>query len=134
MNRRQSTQRLAEIALVFAVFFIQGAWPTPEVNEPNYLGKAIHFWNPGLGRTRFLPQHRRHPLGLLLHLRLAVAMDGAGGLGVVRPALTWALMAWAWRRLSFAVAREVAGPGHCRPAGGDDPARQPRRRMAHRRR
>ncbi len=36
----------AEIALVFAVFFVQGAWPVPEVNEPNYLGKAIHFWNP----------------------------------------------------------------------------------------
>ena len=25
---------------------IQGAEPVPEVNEPYYLGKAIHYWNP----------------------------------------------------------------------------------------
>ena len=43
LSRRQV---LAEIVLIFAVFAIQGAWPVPDVNEPYYLGKAIHFWNP----------------------------------------------------------------------------------------
>ncbi len=43
-SRRQT---LAEIALIFAVFCVQGAWPVPGVNEPYYLGKAIHYWNPG---------------------------------------------------------------------------------------
>ena len=37
---------LVEIALIFAVFCVQGAWPVPDVNEPYYLGKAIHYWNP----------------------------------------------------------------------------------------
>ena len=37
---------LAEIALVFAIFFLHGAWPTPDVNENGYLCKAQHFWNP----------------------------------------------------------------------------------------
>ena len=78
-------QTLAEIALVFAVFFVQGAWPAPDVNEPNYLGKAIHFWNPAWAGRRFLPRHGRHALGLLFHLRLAVAVAGADGLGVDRP-------------------------------------------------
>ena len=35
-----------EALLVFAVFFVHGAAPVPEVNEPYYLGKAVHFWNP----------------------------------------------------------------------------------------
>ena len=43
----------AEIALVFAVFFVEGAWPVPEVNEPNYLGKAIHFWDPAWAQNDF---------------------------------------------------------------------------------
>ena len=44
---------LIEIALIFAVFAIQGAWPVPDVNEPYYLGKAIHYWNPDWLRGDF---------------------------------------------------------------------------------
>src|SRR5262245_3584727 len=36
---------LAEIALVFVVFFLHGAWPTPDVNETGYLAKAAHYWD-----------------------------------------------------------------------------------------
>ena len=39
-------QSFLEVALIFAVFALQGAWPVPDVNEPYYLGKAIHYWNP----------------------------------------------------------------------------------------
>ena len=35
-----------ETVLVFLIFFIQGAWPVPEVNEAHYLSKAKHYWNP----------------------------------------------------------------------------------------
>ena len=44
---------LPEIALIFAVFFLQSAWPVPDVNEPYYLGKAIHYWNPDWVRGDF---------------------------------------------------------------------------------
>ena len=37
---------LFEILLIFVVFVFYGAWPTPDVNEQYYVGKAIHFWNP----------------------------------------------------------------------------------------
>ena len=46
-------QAFVEIVLIFAVFAIQGAWPVPDVNEPHYLGKAIHFWNPDWLRGDF---------------------------------------------------------------------------------
>src|SRR6266700_1119693 len=46
-------QALLEIALVFAVFFLHGAWPTPDVNETGYLIKAQHFWNPSAFQTDF---------------------------------------------------------------------------------
>ncbi len=36
---------LLEIALIFLVLFIEGAWPAPEANEPHYLSKARHYWD-----------------------------------------------------------------------------------------
>ena len=35
-----------ETLLVFGVFALHGAWPVPDVNEPHYLSKAKHYWNP----------------------------------------------------------------------------------------
>ena len=96
-------QVLAEILLIFAVFAIQGAWPAPDVNEPYYLGKAIHFWNPDwLPHDFFMDSPDTHKVfyftfgWLSLWLpKTALAWSGR--------ALSWALLAWAWRRLSFAV-------------------------------
>ena len=107
MVRPQTSVRwaaLAEIALVFAVFFIAGAWPTPDVNEPNYLGKAIHFWNPAWGANDFFLATADttwvfyFTFGWLSRWLPATALAWSGR------TLTWALLAWAWRRLSFAVA------------------------------
>jgi hypothetical protein len=94
---------LAEIALVFAVFFVQGAVPVPDVNEPYYLGKAIHFWNPDWARGDFFLESKDTHLvfyvtfgWLSLWLKpLVLAWFGR--------VLTWVLLAWAWRRLSMAV-------------------------------
>jgi hypothetical protein len=96
-------QVLAEIVLIFAVFAIQGAWPVPDVNEPYYLGKAIHFWNPDwLPHDFFMDSPDTHKVfyftfgWLSLWLpKTVLAWSGR--------ALSWALLAWAWRRLSFAV-------------------------------
>ena len=108
MDRPQTSPRgwkiAAEIALVFAVFCVQGAWPVPEVNEPNYLGKAIHFWNPAWApHDFFLQTADTHwvfyfTFGWLSRWLSPTALAWFGRL------LTWGLMAWAWRRLSFAVA------------------------------
>jgi hypothetical protein len=34
-----------EIALIFLLLFIEGAWPVPDSNEPHYLAKARHYWD-----------------------------------------------------------------------------------------
>ena len=36
-----------EVAVIFLLCLLYGFWPVPDVNEPYYVGKAIHFWNPG---------------------------------------------------------------------------------------
>jgi len=94
---------LVEVALVFAVFFVQGAAPVPDVNEPYYLGKAIHFWNSDWIRGDFfLKSADTHSvfyftLGWLSRWLSPTALAWTGRL------LTWVLLAWAWRRLSFAI-------------------------------
>ena len=99
------TKRLVlfEIALVFVVFFIQGAAPVPEVNEPYYIGKAIHFWNPDWVQDDFFLQTKdTHSVfyfafGWLTLWLSPTVLAWCGRL------LTWGLLAWAWRRLSFAI-------------------------------
>ena len=96
-------QSLIEIALIVAVFFIQGAWPVPDVNEPYYLGKVIHFWNHGwLRRDFFMDSADAHQVfdlsfGWLSLFLPQVPLAWTGRI------VTWLLLAWAWRRLSFAV-------------------------------
>ncbi len=102
-GRLEGWKIAAEVGLVFLVFFIQGAVPVPEVNEPYYLGKAIHFWNPHWAANDFFLNtadcHKvfYFTFGWLALWLAPPALAWTGRL------LTWALLAWAWRRLSFAV-------------------------------
>ena len=98
--RRQS---LIEIALIFAVFFIQGAWPVPEVNESYYLGKAIHYWNPGwLEGDFFLESADAHEVFYFTFGWLSLWLPPVA-LAWTGRTICWLLLAWGWRRLSFAV-------------------------------
>jgi hypothetical protein len=92
-----------ETVLVFAVFALQGATPVPEVNEPYYLGKAIHYWNPHwAGGDVFLNTADTHAMFYFTFGWLALWLSPTV-LAWTGRVLTWALMAWAWRRLSWAV-------------------------------
>ena len=94
---------LAEIALVFVVFFVQGAVPAPEVNEPYYLGKAIHYWNPAWAEGDFfLESEDSHTVFYFTFGWLSLWL-GPTALAWTGRILTWALLAWAWQRLSHAV-------------------------------
>jgi hypothetical protein len=102
---RQPSRRqvVAEIVLIFAVFAIQGAWPVPDVNESHYLGKVIHYWNPGwLGGDFFMESPDTHKVFCLTFgwLSLWLSLTALAWTGRI---LAWALLAWAWRRLSSAV-------------------------------
>ena len=92
-----------EILLVFAVFFLQGAWPVPDVNEPYYLGKAIHFWHPEwIADDFFLNSADTHEVFYFTVGWLALWL-APWLMAWVGRVLTWLLLAWAWWRLSWAV-------------------------------
>ncbi len=92
-----------QVGLVFAVFFIQGATPAPDVNEPYYVGKAIHYWNPHwIPGDFFLETPDAHKVfyflfgwpGRWLEPEL-LAWTGR--------VVTWLLLAWAWCQISRAL-------------------------------
>jgi hypothetical protein len=101
--RRQRWACAAEIGLIFLVFFIHGAWPTPDANEPHYLGKARHFWDPAwCAGDFFLNTANAHAMfywsfGWLSRWLPLASWAWTGRL------LVWALTAWAWRRLSWSL-------------------------------
>jgi hypothetical protein len=97
-------RRCVEIALVFAVFYLHGAWPTPDVNETGYLTKAEHFWNPNaFAHDFFCNTGDAHVVfywtfGWLTTLGLS--LDTVAWIGRI---VTWLLLAIAWRGLSYSV-------------------------------
>ncbi|MDR0337949.1 MAG: hypothetical protein LBI18_12755 [Planctomycetaceae bacterium] len=90
-----------EIVGVFVVFYIFGAWAVPDSNEPYYIGKAIHFWNPNwIPHDNFLESKDSHwtfyvVFGWLSFFLSPHAMAWFGRF------LTWGLLAFSWQRLSF---------------------------------
>ncbi|MEX0712561.1 MAG: DUF6798 domain-containing protein [Pirellulales bacterium] len=92
-----------EIALIVAVFALQAAWPVPDPNEPHYLGKARHFWDPQwVPDDFFFNSADTHlvfyvSLGWLANWLSLTAFAWTGRF------CTWLLLAWSWRRLSYAL-------------------------------
>ena len=95
---------MAEVVLIGLLFFVFAGGPTPDVNEAHYLAKAKHYWNPEwCPRDHFLDSADAHlvfnwTFGWLTLLLPLPAVAWTGRL------LTWGLLAWAWQRLSAAVA------------------------------
>jgi len=90
--------------LVFAVLAMHGAWPVPEVNEAHYVLKAQHFWDPhGIRRDVFLSSRDSHMVFFTAFgwLTQILPLEGAAWCGRIA---AWLLVAWGWRRLSWAVA------------------------------
>ncbi len=97
---RSRRQALIEVAGILALFFVHGGWPMPAVNEPNYLGKAMHFWQPNWGKGDFfLESADAHQLFCLVFgwVTCWLSLTATAWVGRI---LTWTLLAWAWRRLS----------------------------------
>jgi hypothetical protein len=98
-----SFQPFLEIFCVFLLFALQGAWPLPDTNEPNYLGKAVHFWNPDWAKGDFfLETADTHATFYWTFgwLSLWLSLPALAWTGRV---ITWASLAWGWQRLSTAV-------------------------------
>jgi hypothetical protein len=100
MPRRQA---ILETLLIFALFCLQGAWPVPEVNEPYYLGKAIHYWNSSwAARDWFLQTADTQTVFYMSLGWLGLFLKPAAFAWTLR-LMTWAVLAWSWQRFSRAV-------------------------------
>ena len=91
-----------EVLLIFAVFFLHGAYPVPDSNEAHYLTKARHYWDSDFAAGDFfLESADAHQVFYWSFgwLTLWLSLEATAWVGRV---LTWLLLAWGWQRLSFA--------------------------------
>lgn len=100
-NRRLTwLATVVETALVFGVFFAHAAWPVADPNEPHYLAKAKHFWEPDwIVGDAFLDSPDAHYVfyiacGWWTKFLSLPTVAWVGRLA------TWLLAAVAWRRLA----------------------------------
>lgn len=95
---------VVEIALITLIFTAQAGWPPPDPNEPHYLGKAKHFWNPDWAARDFFFNSADTHRVFYLTLGWPTKYLELEPLAWCGRLVTWALLAWAWRRLSWTVA------------------------------
>ncbi|HBT76927.1 MAG TPA: hypothetical protein DEB39_08375 [Planctomycetaceae bacterium] len=92
-----------EWVFVFGVFCLYGNWPIPDSNEPYYIGKAIHYWQPDwVPNDSFLESKDAHwffcgTFGALSFFLDPTEMAWFGRL------FCWLFMALGWLRLSRAI-------------------------------
>ncbi len=95
----------AETVAIFVVFFLQGAVPVPDINEPYYLGKAAHFWDSASAQGDFFLESKdTHQVFYFTFGWLAKWLP-LGAMAWVGRIVTWGLLAWAWRRMNHALLR-----------------------------
>lgn len=89
-----------EVLLVFGVFFAHAGWPVPDPNEPHYLAKAKHFWQPDwIVGDAFLDSPDAHYVFYVACGWLTTVFSLSASAWIGRVA-TWLLAAVAWRRLA----------------------------------
>jgi hypothetical protein len=102
-DQPSSRLRLGEVLLIILVFFAMAGDPTPHQNEPYYLCRLKHFWNPAwCAGDFFLESADAHAtfvwtFGWITKWLSLAATAWVGRLFV------WTLLAWAWQRLSWRI-------------------------------
>jgi hypothetical protein len=94
---------VAEAALIVALVFLVAGTAPPDVNEAHYLTKAKHWWAPSwCGADVFLDSADAHAVffGLFGWPTLWLSFTAVTWCGRL---VTWALVAWAWQRLSWSI-------------------------------
>src|SRR5438477_897815 len=102
----RTSLRLAavETFLIFLLFFLFAGSLPPDVGESHYLVKAKHYWQPEwCAGDLFLESRDAHALFYWTFgwVTRFCSLPATAWIGRV---VTWLLLAWSWRRLSWAVA------------------------------
>jgi hypothetical protein len=93
----------SEIAWIVVVCFLFGSGAAPDVNEPHYLTKARHFWDPTFApHDFFLGSRNAHLVYYWLFgwVTTFVTFPAAAWIGRF---VGWTLLAVGWQRLSWTV-------------------------------
>lgn len=99
--RPSKWQQLVEVLLIVLVLFAVGGDPPPSVNEPHYLCRLKHYWNPEwCAGDMFLesPDTQLVFIWLMGWLTKFVSLTATAWIGRL---LAWTLLAWAWQQLSW---------------------------------
>lgn len=92
-----------EMLLIAAVFALQAGWNAPEVNEPNYLAKAKHYWNPDWCEGDFFLESADAHVVFYWTFGWTTQFMSLPAAAIVGRLLTCLLLAIGWQRLSSAV-------------------------------
>lgn len=95
--------RIAEIALIFLLFFLFAGGEPPGVNESHYLCKAKHYWNPAWCPDDFFLQSADAHATFYWTFGWLTQFTSLTTTAWIGRAVIWLLQAWAWRRLSTAI-------------------------------
>ncbi len=95
---------MAEVGLLFLIFFLWGGGPPPDTNEAHYLAKARHYWDPAWCQGDFFLESADAHLAFYWTLGWIAAVLPLPAAAWVGRVAMWALQAWSWQRLSWAVA------------------------------
>jgi hypothetical protein len=96
-----SGARVWEVLLIVLVFFAIAGSPAPHLNEPHYLGRMKHFWDPSwCAGDLFLESPDAHGVFVWAFGWVTKWLSLAATAWVGR-ILAWTLLAWAWQRLSW---------------------------------
>ncbi|MGI5832533.1 MAG: DUF6798 domain-containing protein [Thermoguttaceae bacterium] len=89
-----------EVAVIFLLCLLYGFWPVPDVNEPYYVGKAIHFWNRGVfASDPFLNSSDSHYLFYSLFGFFSLFLKPTALVWFGRITI-WLFTSFGWQRLS----------------------------------
>ena len=103
MGNRHRFAAVLETAAIFFLAFLYGFWPVPDVNEPYYVGKAIHFWNSGwFAQDPFLTSADSHYLFYAVFGFFSLFLKPAALVWFGRVTI-WLFTSFGWQRLSSAL-------------------------------
>ena len=95
--------RWLEILLIFVLFFLEGAYLVPDVNEAHYLGKAARFWNESYAPGDFFlstPDAHGVFVWTFGWMTTLLPLSVCAWIGRI---VCWFAMAFFWQRLSWNV-------------------------------
>jgi hypothetical protein len=102
-EQASARQQWLEIALIFLVFFTVAGEPAPAVNEPHYLSKAKHYWNPEWCEGDLFLESADAHLTFYWTLGILTRWFSLPTVAWIGRTVAWLALAWSWQRLSSRV-------------------------------